>query len=239
MLLDEPLPRTGFAPEPLTVGHWLADPVSAPFRHLWLTGDGPAASLVMLENPSDTRALAMLEEASGGLPGVTWVDRTADISRLLGHYRSVAGWLLPAACVAIFIVLLPRYGRNAVRALLPATAAGVGVLAILGWAGQPVQLFHVLALLLLLGIGLDYGIFLLEHRGSHAAWVAISSGAASTCLAFGLLSLSSTPALRDFGVTMLTGIALVWLIAPLLRLPACGPSSPAPLHESSHALRTD
>jgi predicted exporter len=39
-------------------------------------------------------------------------------------------------------------------------------------------------------------------------------GAASTWLSFGLLALSSTPALRSFGLTLLFGILLVWFAAP-------------------------
>ena len=44
--------------------------------------------------------------------------------------------------------------------------------------------------------------------------MAIGLSAASTLLSFGLLGLSSTPALRAFGVTMLVGTALVWIIVP-------------------------
>jgi hypothetical protein len=71
----------------------------------------------------------------------------------------------------------------------------------------PLQLFSVLALALLLGVGVDYGIFLLEHPGDGVSWTAIVLGAASTLLAFGLLALSSTPALHAFGMTMLSGWA--------------------------------
>ena len=42
-------------------------------------------------------------------------------------------------------------------------------------------------------------------------------GAASTWLSFGLLALSATPALRAFGLTLLLGIGLVWIISPLFR----------------------
>jgi predicted exporter len=66
----------------------------------------------------------------------------------------------------------------------------------------------------------DYGIFLLEHDGDGAAWLAVVLGAASTWLAFGLLALSSTPALHAFGLTLLLGVALVWALSPWLRQPA-------------------
>ena len=95
-------------------------------------------------------------------------------------------------------------------------ASGLTV-AILGWMGQPFQLFNVLALVLLLGIGVDYGIFLLEHDGDPSAWLAVALGAASTWLSFGLLGLSATPALRAFGLTLLFGVLLVWMLAPMFR----------------------
>ena len=80
----------------------------------------------------------------------------------------------------------------------------------------------MLALVLLLGMGVDYGIFLLEHRGDRSAWLAIALGAASTLLSFGLLALSSTPALQAFGFTMACGVSLVWALSPFFR-PSGGP----------------
>jgi predicted exporter len=73
-----------------------------------------------------------------------------------------------------------------------------------GAAGVSLQLFHVLALMLLLGIGVDYGIFFQEHslRRDPTAWLATVLSALSTQLSFGLLGLSQTPALRAFGLTV-------------------------------------
>ena len=93
-----------------------------------------------------------------------------------------------------------------------------------GWL-EPLQLFGVLAQLLLLGIGVDYGIFLLEHRDDGASWLAVCLGAASTLLAFGLLALSATPALHGFGLMLLLGIGSVWLLSPCLR-PTADPATP-------------
>jgi predicted exporter len=49
------------------------------------------------------------------------------------------------------------------------------------------------------------------------SWTAIVLGAASTLLAFGLLALSSTPALHAFGATMLSGVGAVWVLSPWFR----------------------
>jgi predicted exporter len=101
-------------------------------------------------------------------------------------------------------------------------------IALLSLAGQQLQLFHVLALMLLLGIGVDYGVFFHERpdRRETSAWMAVSLSAVSTLLSFGLLGLSRTPALQAFGLTMLLGTALVWLIVP------CFGREPEPLADT-------
>ena len=218
--VGEPLQRPVFAAAPLRVDAFLASPASQPFRHLWV-GDvgGQMISVVMVDDLSRADALVTLREAATGLPGVRWVDRTADFSQLLGHYRALMGGLLLVGVVLIFAALWLRYRRQAWRVLAPTLIAGVLTLGLLGLFGQPLQLFNVLALMLLLGMGIDYGIFLVEHQGDPSAWLAVCVGAASTWLSFGLLGLSATPALRAFGLTLLFGIALVWLISPLFRPP--------------------
>lgn len=220
-VVGEPLPRTDFAAGSLTMEAFLASPASQPFRHLWL-GDvgGQATSVVMVDGLSRPDALAALRGASEGLQGVRWVDRTADFSQLLGHYRKLMSGLLLVGVAFVFAALWLRYRGQAWRVFAPTVLAALLTLGLLGLLGQPLQLFNILALMLLLGVGIDYGIFLVEHRGDASAWLAVCVGAASTWLSFGLLGLSATPALRAFGLTLLFGIGLVWLISPLFRPPA-------------------
>lgn len=216
--LGETLRRPDFASDAIEPRAWLASPVSQPFRRLWLGDIGHGtASVVMIGGLTAANAAKTLPAQAQGLPGVRWVDRTADFSALLRHYRRLMSGLLLVGVVLVFALLWWRYRGNAWRVMLPTLLAGVATVAALGWLGQPLQLFNVLALLLLLGMGIDYGIFLLEHDGDPAAWTAVCVGAASTWLSFGLLALSSTPALRAFGLTLLFGIGLVWLLSPLFR----------------------
>lgn len=224
--LGERVQRPSFAAEPLTLEQWLEHPVSAPARALWL-GDirGEQTSVVMLRGLYDLAALPTLAAAADGLPGVRWVDKTVEVSDLLGRYRGSMAWLLVLGHALVLLALVWRFGRMAWRAWLPTALATVLTLAMLGALGQPVQLFHVLALALLLGVGVDYGIFLLEHPDDGSAWLAVVIGALSTWLSFGLLALSATPALRAFGLTLLIGLALVAGLAPVLRrAPAPGSS---------------
>jgi len=224
--LGETQQRARFAAAPLTLDQWLAAPASAGARALWLgalpaDGDGSRlASVVMLRGVRDLGALPAIARSAQGLAGVRWVDQVDTVSSLLGRYRRAMGALLVAGHLAVLAALALRYGRRAWRAWLPTCVATLATLALLALLGQPLQLFNVLALALLLGTGVDYGIFLLEHEGDGSAWLAVVLGAASTWLSFGLLALSSTPALHSFGLTLLFGIAIVWLVAPCYRPPA-------------------
>ncbi|TDM06827.1 MAG: hypothetical protein C4K60_13510 [Ideonella sp. MAG2] len=229
--LGETLERSAMATTPLTLEAWWASEASLPARNLWL-GDvgelpGGKASVVMLRGAFGPADLPRLAAAAQGLPGVRWVDRTADTSALLARYRVTMGWLLVLGHVVVGAVLLWRYGRSAWRAWLPTVLATGLTLSGLALAGQALQLFHVLALLLLLGVGIDYGVFLLEHPDDGGAWLAVILGALSTALSFGLLGLSDLPALRAFGVTVLMGLAWVLLLAPLLRLSRASPTTPS------------
>lgn len=223
--LGERLVRPEVQWRPLEPEEWLAHPASAAARAQWLYGaDGTPMSVVMLHGLHDAAVLPQMRELAAGLPGVRWVNRSGDVASLLGRYRWSMGGMLVFGHVLVFAVLWLRFRDAAWRAWLPTALASLAALAVQGWLGEPLQLSTILALLLLLGIGVDYGIFLLEHDGDGAAWLAVVLGAASTWLAFGLLALSSTPALHAFGLTLMIGVALVWAGSPLLRRVPAGAS---------------
>lgn len=208
--------RTGSAC--LRPAAWLAAPVSAPFRHLWFEPSGQAP--VGLALPSGYRTVTELEAAAADLPGVTLVDKPGAVSRLFGVYRHLAAWAVFGASLLILAVLTWRYRfGGGIAILLPTWLAQALALAGLGWLGVPVNLFNVLALLLVLGVGINYSIFLIEasqgdDQRRAAAQLGVLLSASTTLLSFGLLGLSSTPALAGFGLTLAMGITLAVLLAP-------------------------
>jgi len=203
---------------PLDFGTWLASPVAAPFRYLWMGCDGHGCGSIVLPQGDDDDA--QLRRAAHGLPGVTLVDKAASVSRLFGRYRRYASVWLLAAIGLIVPVFGWRYGwRRMPRVLAPPVLGIALTLAALGYLGQPLTLFHWMALMLVLGVGANYAVFL--HEGEpHAAhrpgamYASVLLSALTALLSFGLLSLSSMPALRDFGLTLLLGIAFTALLVP-------------------------
>ena len=201
---------------PLTPGEFLASSAAEPWRFLWLGDTGKGAAGIVALRGLDRAGMSAVREAGTGLEGVQWVDKVEGVSSVLGKYRAYMGWVVLASYAVVFALLWPRYRRDTWRVLAPAAAASIATLALFGLCGQALQLFHVLALMLLLGVGVDYGIFMQEHPGRKelTPWLATGLSAASTILSFGLLGLSHTPALQAFGLTMLAGTALVWLLVP-------------------------
>jgi predicted exporter len=208
----------------LTPAIWLADAASAPFRALWIGaadagGDAPRYfSMVLLQGLAGGAAASALAELPGqepALAGVEWIDQTREISALMTRYRGLLTRALLLACLAAPFLLFPFFKARVWRIVAPVLAAGGMTLAIMGYLDIPLQLLSILALLLTLGMGVDYAIFL-QARQSHAhTLLATTLAALLTLLSFGLLALSATPALRALGLTAALGVMLSWLLTPV------------------------
>jgi predicted exporter len=88
-------------------------------------------------------------------------------------------------------------------------------LGVFGWLGTPLNLFNLMGLVLVLGVGVNYAIFLREGGVRAAATLAgVLLSAGTTMLSFGLLAFSSMPVLSSFGLTLLVGVSIAVLLAP-------------------------
>ncbi len=178
-------------------------------------GPGRAVHLVMLEGVRDPAAL---RGAADGLPGVRFVDPTADITDLFRVYRQRAIALLAASAALMLLPLAWRYGlRGGLRVLGPPATVAALTPGLLALAGVPFTFFGAMALMLVLSMGIDYAIFCAEGRGQRNAVTLVSVVLAmlTTLLSFGLLAFSALAAVRSFGLTMAIGLPLAFLLAPL------------------------
>lgn len=233
--LPDPSPE---APR-ITTDAVLATPFGAALGHLRLTSEADVAAgtektvahLVML---SDVRAehlekLRALESVAGAsepdasataavATRVRFVNLTADMETILTRYRNRVLESALAGFGLLALVALRLFGiSNAWRALLPSLFGTLGALAAFGWAGIPVTLFTTLAIVLVLGLGVDYGIFLTRSPTDGRTSAAVLFSGVTTLLSFGLLAASETPALAAFGWTVVYGLCLVWTVAQLVR----------------------
>ncbi|EJN27848.1 putative exporter [Pseudomonas sp. GM79] len=192
----------------------LAGPLAEPYRTLWLgpTEDGVAAmvSLQGLNNPTLLRVQAL------DLPGVELVDRLGELNQVFAATQISAAELKLASCVLIVLVLILPFGfGGALRIVSLPLLAALCSLASLGWLGQPLTLFSLFGLLLVTAISVDYAILMREQIGGAAAsLLGTLLAAVTTWLSFGLLAVSSTPAVSNFGLSVSLGLAFSFILAP-------------------------
>ncbi|WP_407294768.1 MMPL family transporter [Stutzerimonas zhaodongensis] len=193
----------------------LAGPLAEPWRPLWMgtRSDGTVAGLIRLQGLRDSSALYGLAE---GIAGVSLIDRPAELNRLFAETQRQAALLKVLAAVVILALLCLPFGwRGALRCIAVPLLAALGSLACLGWLGQPLTLFGLFGLLLVTAIGVDYAILMRERIGGAAvSLVGTLLAAVTTWLSFGLLAVSSTPAVSNFGLAVGIGLVFAFLLAP-------------------------
>ncbi|QYK12630.1 MMPL family transporter [Shewanella rhizosphaerae] len=231
------------ANETITPDNFFASRAGELFAPLWLTPDGAQAhaqtqaqtqaqaktqpsdktsgsdgatygAIVLLGGITDLHALT---QAISPLSGVSLVDKVQDISDVMAKYRSLTLSLLGLALVVAGLIFSLRFGLKMALCItaVPALAALL-TLAGLGLAGSPLTLFHALALILVFGIGVDYSLFFAESHRGEGVMMAVFMSACSTLMAFGLLAFSQTPAIHYFGLTLLLGIGLTFVLSPFI-----------------------
>ncbi|MEZ8968516.1 MMPL family transporter [Vibrio breoganii] len=198
----------------ITLQSYLKETVSEPVRFLYIGQyEDRVASVILLNELS---APEKIRAFSDDHADISYLDKAEEISSLFSTYRIKVMELLIVALSVITLLLIKRYGlKHAFMVLVPSLIACVVGLAAASAIGSALNLFNLLALILIIGIGIDYTLFFAEKARSSSTLLAITLSAITTLLAFGLLSLSQTHAIHSFGTTVLSGIFVAWLLAPL------------------------
>ena len=198
----------------LSVDQVLAGPLGEPWRPLWLGAqDNGVASMVSLQGLGDA---AVLRQVAQRLPGIQLVDRLGDLNRVFAKTQvSAAELKLLSCCLIVLLLVLPFGLGGALRMIALPLLAALCSLASLGWLGQPLTLFSLFGLLLVTAIGVDYAILMHERIGGAAvSLLGTLLAATTTWLSFGLLAVSSTPAVSNFGLAVSLGLGFSFLLAP-------------------------
>jgi predicted exporter len=184
--------------------------------------------LVTLGGVRNPDALAKLAADSGGI--ITLLDLKQASEDLVARQRQQILWSLGIASVllAITVLIALRSVKRMSRVIAPMALTTLLILATLHAFGISLNLFHLIALVLAAGLGVDYALFFeaveedpLEQRRTLHAVIVCSL---STLLVFVVLGTSTLPVLRAIGVTVALGVVGNFVLALLLTRPASGSS---------------
>lgn len=187
-----------------------------------LFGSGTAwTGLVPLRGVESASALSDRIAREAG-PGLTFLDLKSEAGRLVNGYRNESLRLTSLGVVAITILLWWGLRDAALvgRVLLPPILAIFFVVTILTLIGERLSLFHLVSLLLVLGVGLNYALFFnrpfANEDERQRIWLSLSVCILASLSAFGVLTFSHTPILHAIGLTVGLGAVLSLLVAAAL-----------------------
>lgn len=214
-------------------------PLSATFFAPFVSDVAAASQLPPLTSQSiagtafgravDAQLLPWGESWAVVLPGsetreaATQIDLKSVSQSLIARYR---GHVLAAMAIALGLIaglLWLRAGRAMVwRCLLPVLAAVSATAALLVATGQALSLFHLVSLILVGGLSLDYAVFFARESGTAAPHTlhAVLVCAASTLCVFAVLATAQVPVLAAIGQTVSVGVVLGALFGFLSARPA-------------------
>ena len=177
--------------------------------------------------PDDPLLVATLSDDFSTHPEISLVSQqrfgqqlSHEIGADFSHFISYAG-----IAVVVLLLLLFRRLPEVLLALLPVLTGLLVMFGGMGWLGLEMNLFNVVASILIIGLGVDYGIFMVCHAQQEdnlASSRAILISGLTTLVGFGALVLAQHPALYSIGLTVLLGISAAVPTAVLV-IPAFRP----------------
>jgi predicted exporter len=200
---------------PLTLAGIRGTEQGALVESLLHAGDAGVRAVISFTGVAD--ATRLQEWAAGSK--VLLIDLKGELAGLAASQRErVLACLAVAGVLLVLVVWMAlRDRRRVARVVAPVALTTVVIVAALRGFGVPLDLFHLMSLVLAAGLGVDYALFFERTKDDcderlrtlHA--VLVSS--LSTLMVFAILSFSAIPVLRSIGVTVTLGVVLNFFLA--------------------------
>lgn len=139
-------------------------------------------------------------------------DLINDASTIVSNHRVKISYLIGLFYLLVLATLIFKYGiMRGLKAILPVLIASSLVFISIVVFQLKFNIFHLLALCIVLGLAVDYSIFAEEDRESTRSLNAIFLSALTTITSFGPLLLCSSPVLKSFGLVIVAGVLSAFL----------------------------
>ena len=174
--------------------------------------------------PDEPEVAALMNRRDKSLAGVRFVSQnrfSQIISRAIGEdfTKFIAN---ASVVVCLLLGLLFRNFKKVFLALVPVVSGLLFVFGVMGGLGMGFNLFNVVAAILIIGLGVDYGIIVvcrISEGLNLATEKAVFVSGLTTLAGFGALIMARHPSLHSIGVTVLLGISAA-IPAALFVIPA-------------------
>lgn len=139
------------------------------------------------------------------IDGVRIINFQKDISAQIKHCRRVCLGLLIPIFGLLYLLLAKIYDKKSgLKILLPSICAVILVFGILGLFGCSINLFHLLAIFLIIGFGLDYSVF--RFTNPEKAGDSVFLSCITTVFSFALLAFAGFKLISSLGTVLSLGL---------------------------------
>lgn len=196
-------------------------------RSLLVEQNGGWVGLAPLSGVTEPGAPASAMAAVGD-PAILALDLKAESDMMVRTYRDQALRLafLGVAAIVVVLALGLRSSRGVVNVMIPVLAAIAATAALLALAGVRLSLLHIVSLLLVLGIGVNYALFFnrtaADAQDRLRSTYSVVVANVTTLIAFGALATSGTAILQAIGLTVVLGAALSLVFSAAWARPEVG-----------------
>lgn len=150
-----------------------------------------------------------------GIKDVKYYDIQKDVSDIVKTCRQNCSGLFIPVFALLYIILSLIFGvKNSVQIMLPSILASGFVIGLAGILGIDINLFHILAIFLLIGFGLDYSIF--RFNGSKQVNDAVFMSCITSVFSFMLLSLTGFKLISSIGFVLFIGLLTSYILSIFL-----------------------
>ena len=190
------------------------------------TDEGVQVLTMVPDTPKVADFIGRLNSELAGIRFASQEQFRITISRAIAD--DFLWFIIKASVVVCFCIsLFCRNLKMILMTLIPVVSGMLFMVGVMGALGMAFNLFNVVAAILIIGLGVDYGIFMVNKmsKGSdQGTEEAVFVSGLTTLAGFGALVLARHPALHSIGTTVLLGIAAA-IPSALVVIPAmyrCG-----------------
>jgi len=171
--------------------------------------DGKISILTMVPDTPEIKALIARDQDI--IPGVRFVSQSyfsEMIRKAIGHdfIRFIIGAF---SLIVLLLAFLFRNMKKVLLSLVPVVTGIIFMFGVMSLIHIPFNIFNIISTILIIGLGVDYGIFMVckcSEDYEHDTDTAVLLSGLTTITGFGSLICARHPALHSIGVTVLLGI---------------------------------
>lgn len=186
--------------------------------------DGNWYSLIRVSGIKDIGLLNKKIDDSDILKN-TYYSVTVEASNIMAAYLKETWFRLITMLVLIFIAVLwfSRINKSRIWIFIPVISSVLISLSFQVFLGNSINIFHLLSLLLVVGLGFDYSLFFnyesaksgVPSNSAHA----VTISAITTIITFAILSFSDVSILSSIGQIVVVGVLVCFIISKFISTP--------------------